>query len=261
MLKFKEVLGYKFINNSMDELVAVLDNKITNSKKTFVVTANPEIITYASTHSSYETVIKGSDYITPDGVGIIMASKILGNPLKERLAGFDLMERLLQLSDKKKLSIYFLGTKPNIIDLTVANIQKKYPHIHIAGFHHGYFKNEEEKIISEIQQQNPDIVFVGLGFPKQEKWISKNIPHFNRGIFIGVGGCLNVWAGVDKRAPKVWRKLNIEWLYRVIQQPSRAKRILAIPVFLNQVLNVKYKTLLRPKNSKELISEMNKKTD
>jgi N-acetylglucosaminyldiphosphoundecaprenol N-acetyl-beta-D-mannosaminyltransferase len=189
MLKYNEVLGYNFVNNNMNELVEEIDARISSSLKTFIVTANPEIITYADSDPSYENVLKQSNYIIPDGVGIIMASKILDSPLEERLAGFDLMERLLQLSNRKSLSVYFLGTKPNIIKLTVANIQKKYPFINIVGFHHGYFKENEGSIVREIKEKEPDIVFVGLGFPKQEKWISNHLPDFNKGVFIGLGGC------------------------------------------------------------------------
>jgi N-acetylglucosaminyldiphosphoundecaprenol N-acetyl-beta-D-mannosaminyltransferase len=242
LLNYKEVLGYNFVNNNMNELVTEVNSRITSSQKTFIVTANPEILTYAHTNPSYENILKSANYIIPDGAGIIIASKILGNPLQERLAGFDLMERLLHLSDEKRLSIYFLGTKPHIIKLAVANIQKKYPDINIVGYHHGYFKEaDHDNIVTEIREKNPDIVFVGLGFPKQEKWISENLEQFNKGIFIGLGGCFNVWAGVAKRAPKIWRNLNLEWLYRLFKQPSRAKRILAIPIFLNRVLKNKFK--------------------
>jgi N-acetylglucosaminyldiphosphoundecaprenol N-acetyl-beta-D-mannosaminyltransferase len=242
VLNFKEVLGYNFVNNSMDELMNELEIRISNSHKTFIVTANPEILTYAHSNPSYERTLKRANYIIPDGAGIIMASKILGNSLQERLAGFDLMERLLHLSNQKKLSIYFLGAKPKVIKLAVENIKYKYPNINIAGYYHGYFKDGENKrIIATIKRKNPDIVLVGLGFPKQEKWISENSENFNKGIFIGLGGCFNVWAGVAKRAPKIWRDLNMEWLYRVFKQPSRAKRIIAIPIFLNRVFINKFK--------------------
>ncbi|MDM5329814.1 WecB/TagA/CpsF family glycosyltransferase [Neobacillus sp. CF12] len=241
MLKFEEVLGYQFVNDDMGALVRDVDSRITRAQKTFIVTANPEIITYAHSHDFYDEVLRKSDYITPDGVGIIMASKMVGTPLKERLTGFDLMENLLQLSHQKKYSIYFLGTKPNVIDLTVANIKHKYPNIRIAGFHHGYFDEEDTSIIDEIKQTRPDIVLVGLGFPKQEKWIADHLPQFQKGIFIGVGGCFNIWAGIIKRAPKVWRDLNLEWFYRLITQPARSKRMIALPIFIKRVLRKEFK--------------------
>jgi N-acetylglucosaminyldiphosphoundecaprenol N-acetyl-beta-D-mannosaminyltransferase len=239
MLNFKELLGYRFVNNTMDELVEEVQERITSSQKTFIVTANPEIVTYAHSDIEYGSVLKGADFIIPDGVGIIFASKILDNPIQERLTGFDLMEQLLKVSNTNKFKIYLLGTMPNVIDLTAANINKKYPYIQVVGFHHGFFE-DDEFIIEEIRLKKPDIIFVGTGFPKQEKWISNNLHHFTKGVFMGVGGCLNVWAGVDKRAPKVWRDLNLEWIYRLIKQPTRFKRMLAIPVFIKKVLNKEF---------------------
>lgn len=218
----------------MEELVSEVHSRINHAQKTFIVTANPEIITYAQANPYYEKILKSSNYIIPDGVGIILASKILGQHLQERLTGFDLMSRLLEISNKKNYKIYLLGTKPDIIDMTASNIKKTFPHIEIAGFHHGYFHNDQE-IINEIKLSEPDIIFVGLGFPKQEKWISDNLHHFNKGLFIGIGGCLNIWAGVNKRAPKFMRDLNLEWLYRLIKEPTRSKRMLAIPIFLKRV--------------------------
>jgi N-acetylglucosaminyldiphosphoundecaprenol N-acetyl-beta-D-mannosaminyltransferase len=242
MVNYKEVLGYRFVDNTMDELVEEIHSRITLSQKTFIVTANPEIITYAQSTSSYEEVLKNSDYIIPDGIGIVIASKILGNPLKERLTGFDLMSRLLRLSDKNQYRIYLLGTKPDIIDLSASNIKKAFPNLDVVGFHHGYFHGDEKtKIINEIKMTKPDIVFVGLGFPKQEKWISENLNQFSKGVFIGVGGCLNIWAGVSKRAPKIMVNLNLEWLYRLVKEPSRSKRMLAIPVFLKRVFRHEFK--------------------
>ncbi|WP_160725741.1 WecB/TagA/CpsF family glycosyltransferase [Bacillus sp. USDA818B3_A] len=237
MLNYQQVLGYNFVNNSMNELVSVVHTRIINDQKTFIVTANPEIVTYAQSNASYERIIKKSDYVIPDGIGIVFASKILGKPLQERLAGFDLMEKLLKLANENHYSVYLLGTKPHVIDLTALNIKRKYGNINIVGYHHGYFKSEQaqEDIINVIKKRKPDLVFVGLGFPKQEKWIAQNLHEFEKGIFMGIGGCLNVWAGVDKRAPKFWRTLNLEWLYRLIRQPSRSKRMFAIPVFLNRV--------------------------
>jgi N-acetylglucosaminyldiphosphoundecaprenol N-acetyl-beta-D-mannosaminyltransferase len=240
MLNFKEVLGYHFVDNTMDELVSEVHSRIAVSEKTFIVTANPEIITYAQSNPFYDEVIKNSDYITPDGIGIVIASKMLGRPLQERLAGFDLMLRLLELSDKEHYRVYLLGTKPNFIDLSASNIKKTFPNIEIVGFHHGYFQSDK-KIIKEIQEKQPDLVFVGLGFPKQEKWISENLQHFQKGVFIGIGGCLNIWAGVSKRAPKFMVNLNLEWLYRLIKEPSRSKRMLAIPIFLKRVFRRDFK--------------------
>lgn len=240
MINRKKVLGYQFVNSNMDKLTDEIHSRILEENKTFIVTVNPEIITYAQSDSLYEKILKTANYIIPDGVGIILASRIMRRSLEERLAGFDLMERLLSISNQEKYSIYLLGTKPQYINNTALNIKEKYPNVQVVGYHHGYFQEEEQEIINEIKRKKPDIIFVGLGFPKQEKWIAKNLSHFHKGIFIGVGGSLNVWAGVAKRAPKIWRALNLEWLYRLIKEPSRWRRMIAIPVFLKRVLNKEF---------------------
>lgn len=232
MLNYQKVIGYKFVNNKMNELVNEMRVRIEKNKKTFIVTANPEIIMYANNNSWYEKTLKDADYIIPDGIGIILASKLFQTPLKERLPGFELMEELLHLANQMEYSIYFLGTKPGVIELTVKEILKVYPKINVSGYHHGYFQEDECKIIEEIKGKKPDIVLVGLGYPKQEKWIAENLHQFDKGIFIGLGGCFNIWAGVTKRAPEVWRKSNLEWFYRIIKEPVRLRRAMAIPKFL-----------------------------
>jgi len=252
MLKYEEIMGFNFVNNSMDEFVGVIEKRMQSSQKTFIVTANPEIVTYAQLNPSYEDALNKADYIIPDGVGITLASKLLNKPLQERIAGFDFMTELLKVANLHKSKVYFLGTKPKVIDLTVTNVHKAFPNIEVVGFHHGYFSDDElPSIIEEIKVAKPDIVFVGLGFPKQEKWIAQNHHHFNKGIFIGLGGCFNVWAGVVNRAPKFWRNLNLEWAYRIMKEPTRLKRAVAIPKFVFRVFHVKYR-----KNSKKGVSKI-----
>lgn len=240
MLETRKLLGYEFVNSNMSDLVREVHSRLVSSQRTFIVTANPEIINNAVSDISYEEVIKKADYVIPDGIGVILASRIYRTPLQERLPGFDLMENLLKLANRKAFSVYLLGTEPHIIGKTAARIQKKYPNINIVGFHHGYFTNDES-IKNEIIFKKPDLVFVGLGCPKQEKWIAENIERFEKGIFIGVGGSLNVWAGVVKRAPKFWQTLNLEWFYRLLKEPSRWKRMMGIPLFLKRVLNKEFK--------------------
>ncbi|MFS1514979.1 WecB/TagA/CpsF family glycosyltransferase [Bacillus sp. SCS-151] len=240
MVNFDEVMGYEFVNNRMENFLKEVHNRMQVSQKTFIVTANPEIITYAKSNPSYDLTLKKATYIIPDGAGIVIASKILGKPLKEKLTGIDFMEKLLNIANDHRYKIYLLGAKPDVIGLTAKNIQQRYPHVDIVGFHHGYFDDNDETIISHIKETEPDIVLVGLGFPKQENWIAKSMHNFNKGVFIGLGGSFNVWAGVVKRAPKIWRDTNLEWLYRLIKEPSRLKRMIAIPKFMVRVLKKKY---------------------
>lgn len=236
MLKTQKILDFPFINSSMIKFVETVHERIIANKKTFIVTANPEIITYANSNSSYKQVLMDAEYIIPDGVGIIFASKFNKVPLVERLPGFELMEELLVLANRHKYSVYFLGAQPGVIDKTVDNILKLYPNINLAGYHHGYFRKNDTSIIDNMKQSNPDIIFLGLGFPKQENWIAENKHHFNKGVFIGLGGCFDIWGGVAKRAPKLWRNLNLEWCYRIVKEPTRIKRAIAIPKFVLKVI-------------------------
>lgn len=239
MLKTKKLMGFSFVHSTMDELVKEIDLRIKVEKRTFIVTANPEIVMHALSDQQYGNIVKQADYITPDGIGVIIGSKIVKRPLKERLPGFDLMGRLLDISNKKSYRVYLLGATEEVISAAKENMEKKYSNINIVGYHNGYFDWKDESLLQEMKEAHPDIVFVGLGFPRQEKWIIENMNKFDKGIFIGLGGSFDVWAGKVKRAPKIWQKLNLEWLYRLLKQPSRWRRMLVLPLFLLKVLKLR----------------------
>jgi N-acetylglucosaminyldiphosphoundecaprenol N-acetyl-beta-D-mannosaminyltransferase len=157
----------------------------------------------------------------------------------ERVAGYDLMIRLLELGNEKKLKVYLLGGREETNQKAVAHISSKYPQLQMVGSHHGFFDWEKSTVTADIKEANPDVIFVALGFPRQEQWIAKNIDQFSNGLFMGVGGSIDVLAGEVQRAPRVWQKMNLEWFYRLISQPSRWRRMLAIPRFLLQIFKVK----------------------
>ncbi|MBV7505724.1 WecB/TagA/CpsF family glycosyltransferase [Bacillus sp. sid0103] len=233
------VLGIDFINKCFDQVVEDLLSNIKNKQKAFIVTANPEIVMYAHEHPDYKNIIQSADMVVPDGYGIILASKILHTPIRERVAGYDLTVRLLELGNEKKWKIYVLGGREETNQKAVSNIQNNFPQIQIAGRHHGFFDWEKSTVTAEIKAANPDIVLVALGFPRQEQWIAKNLDQFSEGLFMGVGGSIDVLAGEVQRAPRIWQKMNLEWFYRLISQPSRWRRMLAIPRFLLQIFKLK----------------------
>lgn len=237
--KLVPILGIHFVNKSFDDVVAQLEEYIKSQQKAFIVTANPEIVMYADGHPEYKSIVQAADLVVPDGIGIVIASKILNNPIQERVAGFDLTVRLLELGNKRKWRIYLLGGKPETNQKAVENIRSNYPQLQIAGSHHGFFDWQDPTVTEEIKAANPNIVFVALGFPKQEKWIFENLPQFSKGLFIGVGGSIDVLAGEVKRAPLFWRRLNLEWFYRLLMQPTRWKRMLALPKFLGKMIKIK----------------------
>jgi N-acetylglucosaminyldiphosphoundecaprenol N-acetyl-beta-D-mannosaminyltransferase len=236
-----KILDVNFDKITMGELLNDLEVRISNNQKTFVITANPEIVMHAHNAPSYMSIVNQSDYTIADGIGVILGSNILGKPLPERIAGFDLMQNLLKKGNEKQWSAYFLGAKKEVIQQAVKNVETQYPNLKISGWNDGYFNWETSKIEVEIAEKKPDLIFVALGFPKQEKWIERNFHTFNKGLFMGVGGSFDVLAGHVKRSPLIWQKMHLEWLYRLIQQPSRWNRMLVLPLFVIKVLNERFK--------------------
>lgn len=230
-----DIIHTSFNIITRSQLITELLNKVNHSEKTFLVTANPEIVYYAEKHSTYQQILNKADYVIADGYGVILASKIIGEPLPERIPGFEVMNELLALGDTYGWSAYFLGAKREVIEQAVLNIKDQYPNLKISGYRDGYFV-ESEQINQEIKNMKPDLVFVALGFPKQETWIFENYSEMEKGLFIGVGGSFDVIAGVVKRAPLFWRKMNLEWFYRLIKQPSRWKRMLVLPIFVLKII-------------------------
>ncbi|MFJ7851722.1 WecB/TagA/CpsF family glycosyltransferase [Peribacillus frigoritolerans] len=243
--KFVEILTIPFIDSNMDEFMnRMIYPRLMNQEKTFVVTANPEIVEYANEHKDYKDIIISADYITPDGVGIIMASKWLNQPLQERITGFDLMNELFRVADEKALKVYLLGAEENVIDAAALKVRELYPGLELVGYNHGYIDIKDDALPKSIAELEPDIILTALGFPRQEKWVSRHYALFNKGLFMGVGGSFDVLAGKVNRAPVFWQKMRLEWLFRLIQQPSRWKRMLALPRFVLKVRRLR-KTVQR----------------
>lgn len=227
------VMDVPFIKATNQAFLKQLQQDIDQKQSRFIVTANPEIVLYARDHPDYKALIKGADYITPDGIGIIKASQTLKDPLPERITGYDTMMALLDKANAQHLKVYFVGAKPEVIQKVAARITKDYPGIDLAGYHDGYFKDDTQ-ILADIQAKQPQLVFAGLGYPKQEFWIHAN-QNRTQAIWMGVGGSFDVLSGLTKRAPKFWQDLHLEWFYRLLKEPTRFKRMLAIPKFMHLI--------------------------
>lgn len=198
-----------------------------------IMTPNPEMVMIAQKNKDLMYALRASDLVIPDGIGLIIASKIQNIGLRERVTGIDTMDKVLQICHEKQKSIFLLGGKPGRAERATENILNQYPGITSAGHYHGYFGEEEnDKIIDMINQQRPEVVFVCLGSPRQEIWIHKNRYRLNCKIVMGAGGSVDVYAGEVKRAPEVYQKIGLEWLYRLIQEPTRIKRMSVLPLFL-----------------------------
>ena len=230
------VLGVNFDNVNMNETVNRCKEFIKSDNGNLIVTPNPEIVMRARDDEEFKKIINEAELVIPDGIGIIKAGNILGTPLKERVAGFDLICNLLEEGKDGSISFYFWGSKPGFAEEAKDKLEEKYPNIKILGCHTGYFKDEEEKmIVDEIRNLKPDVLLVGTGAPKQEKIINKYKNEVFFKIGIGCGGSIDVLAGEVKRAPKIFIKFHLEWFYRLLKEPKRWKRMLVLPKFIKEV--------------------------
>ncbi|WP_369382270.1 WecB/TagA/CpsF family glycosyltransferase [Lysinibacillus fusiformis] len=233
------IMGVPFLHISQQGFVDLLVNRIEQQEKTFVVTANPEVVMQANENPTVKGYLNQATYICADGIGVVKAAQILGDSLPERVTGYDTMVKLLEVGQQKRFKVYLLGAQKETIEKTIANIHKNYPNVEVVGYHDGFFDWNNNHIADDISALQPDLVFVALGVPRQEKWITENLDKFSKGVFIGVGGSFDVIAGTVKRAPVIWQKLNLEWLYRLLRQPSRFIRMLVLPRFALKVFSLK----------------------
>lgn len=232
------ILGVKVDNVNVDEASDIIMEYIkSKDKAASVFTPNSEIIMMGYRDSEFRDILNSSELLTADGIGVVYASKIVRNPIAERAAGYDIACSTLAKLAKTGGSVYLFGSKPGVAEAAGENIVRSYPGIRIAGYSDGYFDEEKEKtILANINRANPDLVFVCLGAPKQEKWISAHRADLPNAVYMGIGGSLDVFAGNVKRAPEFFTKHGIEWLYRLCKQPSRFVRMLELPRFGFKVL-------------------------
>ena len=234
---YTEILGYKIFNKSMEDLILEIQNR----KKVNIVSGNPEILFNGLNNQRLNKNFK-EDYslIVPDGVGTVIASKIVKSPVKQKIAGIEVMKNIIELATKEGKGIYLLGAKQEVLDSCINNLKVTYPSIKILGSHNGYFDlNNCSDIVNEIKEKSPWAIFVAMGCPRQEQFIEENILNLPCKIYMGVGGSFDVFAGNVKRAPKWMLSLGLEWLYRVVKEPWRIKRLGAIPKFLFRVIRGK----------------------
>lgn len=230
-----DIFGVKFDNFTVNETV---EKAVSFENVPFAIfTPNPEIVQAARKDGGFCEVLNSADVVTPDGIGIVYASKIIGGAIKERAAGFDICCGILEKLADKNGTVYLFGGIPEVANIAKDNIESKYKGISVVGTSDGYFdKEKEQKIIEDIKQKKPDLLLVCLGAKKQEVWIYENKDILDAKILIGAGGSIDVFAGTVKRAPDIFIKLNLEWFYRLIKQPSRFVRMLQLPLFIIEVV-------------------------
>ena len=233
-----DVLSVNIDDVTSAEAVEAGMTMLREEKFHYVVTPNPEFILAAKKDDAFRTVLNKADLALPDGIGVVYAAKILGRPLKGRSPGVDfaqgLMEKLAQTGDK----LFLLGAKPGVAEQAAENLRKAHPGLNICGTHDGYFK-EDGPVIEAVKAAGADVIFVCLGAPKQELWMAQNGPLTGARLAVGLGGCLDVFAGNVQRAPEAWQKAGLEWLYRLIKEPSRFGRMAKLPLILVDALGTR----------------------
>ncbi len=238
--KTVEILGVNVDSITFKEALKKAENLVKTEGVSMIFTPNPEIIMCAKNDDEMRNILNSADICTADGIGVVYGSKILGTPVPERVAGFDLVCALLGKLAKSGEGVFLFGAKPGVAEVAKAKMEEKYPGICVAGCHHGYFGPEDEAdIVQKINSSGAKLLLVCLGAPKQEKWIAKHKAELTVNLCMGVGGTLDVFAGTAKRAPKLFIKLNLEWAYRILKNPSRIGRFAALPKFVIEVLKNK----------------------
>ena len=225
-----KILGYGVDSFSFEDAV---DYASTHSGQ--IVTINPEMIETARKNPDFSTLLSNAELVVPDGIGVEIGLKILGHKIK-RIPGIELGKALIIKFSKENRSVAMVGAKAEVIDLAIKNLKSEVENLNVVYSHDGYF-SESEPILSDLVNANPDLVLVALGSPKQEFFINSLKNRLPNATMIGLGGSFDVWAGVVTRAPKIYQKLGLEWLYRTVKEPQRFKRIFpTLPLFVLRVL-------------------------
>lgn len=234
-----QLYGVSISKWGMDETVSYLQQHIESGEKRRphqVVTINPIMMMAGLESEQFMSVLRSAELVIPDGIGVVIASRFVRDPIPQRVAGIDLMQKLLRLGSRRRYRVYFLGSTEDVVEEVVRQVNRRYPGVQIAGYHHGFFGEEEDKQrVQEIRESNPDILFVARGLDTQEPWIGRYKKQLDVPVMMGVGGSFDVMAGKVKRAPVLFQKTGMEWFYRLMKEPSRYKRMLALPKFMWKV--------------------------
>ena len=226
-----DIMGLQFDNITMVEAMDAAKALLQGEHAARVVTPNAEIAYEALHDENMRTLLNSAELMLPDGAGVVLASKILKTPLKQKVAGVDFADGLLGVLETTGQSLYLLGSKPGIGELAAQKMMQKHPRLRIAGIADGYFQ-DEAPVIDKINASGADVLFVCLGAPKQELFMKNHLDELHIKLMIGLGGSLDSFAGTVKRAPKWMIRCNLEWLYRLIKEPKRFKRMLRLPKYL-----------------------------
>ncbi|HYF93307.1 MAG TPA: WecB/TagA/CpsF family glycosyltransferase [Symbiobacteriaceae bacterium] len=203
------------MSEAVDRCLAWIDEE----KPRLVVTPNAEHAYMALKDSEFASIINGADLVIPDGIGVLMASRMLGDPVPQKVAGVELSTNLIAaMSGRGRGSVYLLGARPEVVAEAAHRLKERFPGVTVAGFQHGFFKPDEEPaVVAAVRAARPDFLVVGMGMPRQEKWLHHYLGELGAKVAIGAGGTIDVWAGAAPRAPQWMIKSNLEWLFRIVK--------------------------------------------
>lgn len=222
---------------NMEDTVAYITAAVQQHKTMQIVTINPIMIMAALKDPQFMGIMQRAELVVPDGVGVVWAAKRAGDPVAERVAGIDLLHELLRVGEVHRWRIFLLGASPEVNEIAAEKLRKRYLGIEIVGNHHGFFDEEDdERIIALIREAKPHLLFVASQLDRQEPWIDAYKHQLNVPVMMGVGGSFDVIAGKVKRAPAIFQKLKLEWFYRLLSEPTRFRRMLALPQFVIHII-------------------------
>ena len=225
-----DVLGIPFENVTLSEACGLCRNAM-GTTGGYAVTANPEILLRCREDGTFAGAVRGADHVFADGVGVLKAAAILKTPLRERVTGADLVPLLLRTLAERNGSVFLFGARPGVAEQAARRLAADYPGLRIAGTENGYISDYGE-LLAALKAEKPDLLLVGLGAPRQELWMEAHRAELAPTFMIGVGGCLDLFAGNVRRAPEIFQKTGTEWLFRLLQEPKRITRMIRLPEIL-----------------------------
>ncbi|AFS71786.1 MULTISPECIES: WecB/TagA/CpsF family glycosyltransferase [Exiguobacterium] len=237
MIQTIQLFGLPFVNATPSTWYTHIKTLLHNNEKAFLVTANPELVLRSLRDPAYNRILRQATFITPDGIGVTAASKRMGEPLTATLPGIETARELLRTADTLQKRVFLLGGRPEVMKSLIKQLAIRFPDIQFVGTFHGFGK--EAEAATALKAAQADLILVALGAPKQEQWIASVYDQVDHGLFIGVGGAFDVWSGHSKRAPKLFRTLKLEWLYRISSHPRGFEKLKDLLLFVLLVFRKK----------------------
>jgi N-acetylglucosaminyldiphosphoundecaprenol N-acetyl-beta-D-mannosaminyltransferase len=217
-----EIFGCNVDNLSLEETIKKIESIIRERTPKQHVVINAGKVNQIHKKPRLKEIINFCDIVNADGIAIVWASRFLGNPLKQRVAGIDLMMKLIEKSAEKQYRLYFLGAKEEVLKVAINKCLESYPNLNIVGYRNGYWRPEQElDVVEKIKAARPDILFVGISSPKKEEFLNKYLTDLNAPFSMGVGGSFDILADKTSRAPQWLQNIGLEWAYRLLQEPRR----------------------------------------